>query len=277
MWFVNGNLAGQSEYRSWKRRRLGGEDRPESFESRFVEPFSHLAQATLREEERGFRASVNWEAEKKADGTFTHRRTRLSLHPTGQDPADRLADCRPGPTPPKLFLCMNRMPRKHRRIIVCHLLRRGYLERSLISFRDDKPKQIHFGDLELEVASQELQKRQPLTIDRDLPLDFESYYRDNDAAVNPGEAWPYRSTCFSIITETQFRNDVLFVSEKVWKPIRNRHPFLVVGTPGTLSYIRQLGFRTFTPLIDERYDSIIDDEQRMQALFRVYRHAGRVG
>ena len=268
VWFVNGNLAGQSEYRSWKRRRLGGEDRPDVFEPRFVEPFSHLAQATLREEERGFRASVNWEVEKEADGTFTHRRTRLSLHPTSQDPADRPAECRPGPTPPKLFLCMNRMPRKHRRIIVCHLLRRGYLERSLISFRDDKPKHIHFGDLELEVASRELQIRQPLTIDRDLPLDFESYYRDNDAAVNPGEAWPYRSTCFSIITETQFRNDVLFVSEKVWKPIRNRHPFLVVGTPGTLSYIRRLGFRTFTPLIDERYDSIIDDEQRMQTLFR---------
>ena len=106
----------------------------------------------------------------------------------------------------------------------------------------------------MEAASRELQKRQPLTIDRDLPLDFESYYRDNDAAVNPGEAWPYRSTCFSIVTETQFRNDVLFVSEKVWKPIRNRHPFLVVGTPGTLSYIRRLGFRTFTPLIDERYE-----------------------
>jgi hypothetical protein len=268
VWFVNGNLAGQSEYYSWKRRRLGGEDRPESFEARFVEPFSHLAQATLREEERGFKVSVKWEAEKGAAGAFTHRRTRLSLYATGQDPADRLADCRPAQTPPKLFLCMNRMPRKHRRIIVCHLLRRGYLERSLISFRDDKPKHIHFGDLELEVASRELQKRQPLTIDRDLPLDFENYYRDNDAAVNPGEVWPYRSTCFSIVTETQFGNNVLFVSEKVWKPICHRHPFLVVGTPGTLSYIRRLGFRTFTPLIDERYDSIVNDEQRMQTLFR---------
>jgi len=45
-------------------------------------------------------------------------------------------------------------------------------------------------------------------------------------------------------------------------------PFLVVGTPGTLPYIRRLGFRTFTPLIDERYDSIFNDELRMQALFR---------
>ena len=274
VWFVNGNLAGQSEYRSWKRRRLGGEDRPDVFEARFVEPFSHLAQATFREEERGFRASVSWEAEKNADGTFTHKYTRLSLQRTAQNPADLLADRQRATK--RLFLCMNRMPRKHRRTIVCHLLRRGYLGRSLISFRDDKPKQIDFGDLELEAASQELQNRQPLIIDCDLPLDFESYYRNNDAAVNPGEAWPYRNTYFSIVTETQFRNDVLFVSEKIWKPIHNLHPFLVVGTPGTLSYIRQLGFRTFMPLIDERYDSVVDDEQRMQALFHAIDVLGKL-
>ena len=82
-------------------------------------------------------------------------------------------------------------------------------------------------------------------IDRDLPLDFDTYYRTNDAAVKPGDAWPYRKTCFSIVTETHFSNDVLFVSEKIWKPMRYGHPFLVAGTPGTLSYIHQLGFQTF--------------------------------
>ena len=104
-------------------------------------------------------------------------------------------------------------------------------------------------------------------IDRDLPLDFETYYRTNDSAVKPGEAWPYAKTCFSIVTETHFSNDVLFVSEKIWKPMRYGHPFLVAGTPGTLSYIRQLGFQTFAPAIDERYDTITDDGERMQALF----------
>ena len=57
------------------------------------------------------------------------------------------------------------------------------------------------------------------------------------------------------------------MSEKLWKPILNCHPFVVVGTPGTLAYLRGLGFQTFTPLIDESYDPLIDDEQRMQALF----------
>jgi hypothetical protein len=94
--------------------------------------------------------------------------------------------------------------------------------------------------------------------------------------VNPGEVWPYLQSCFSIVTETQFTNEVLFVSEKIWKPIRNGHTFLVVGTPGTLSYLRQLGFQTFMPLIDERYDSIVDDGQRMQALFAVIDVLGKL-
>ena len=114
-----------------------------------------------------------------------------------------------------------------------------------------------------------LKTRQPLVIDRDLPLDFDSYYRANNSAVKPGEAWPYSKTCFSIVTETHFSNDVLFVSEKIWKPMRYGHPFLVVGTPGTLSYIRQLGFQTFAPAIDERYDTIVDDGERMRAIFNV--------
>lgn len=267
VWFINGNLAGEPEYRSWKSRRLGGEDRPDAFLLRCVEPFSHLAQATRRERERGLEARVGWEATKNVNGTFTHLGTRLALEPAQNIGAIGAHHERPTSVPRMLFLCMNRMPRKHRRAIVCHLLRLGFLERSLVSFNDENTDRMHFSDEELEAASQELQRRQPLIIDRDLPLDFKSYYRTNGTVVNPGEVWPYRDTCFSIVTETQFNNEVLFVSEKIWKPIQNCHPFLVVGTPGTLSYIRRLGFRTFEPLIDESYDSLIDDEERMQALF----------
>jgi hypothetical protein len=118
----------------------------------------------------------------------------------------------------------------------------------------------------METAWRELQKRQPLTIDCDLPLDFDGYFQGNSAAVKVGEFWPYRDTCFSIVTETHFSNDTLFVSEKLWKPILNGHPFVVAGTPGTLAYLRSLGFHTFAPIIDEHYDALVDDEQRMQAV-----------
>jgi len=264
VWFISGNLNGLNEYQSWKIRRFGVEDAPDAFQARFIEPFSHLAKATWREDERGFEVAVNWEATKSAERTLTHKSTRVALRARPDDIRDHCE--RAHATPTKLFLCMNRAPRPHRRAIVCHLLRRGFIEDSLVSFHDDNHKDIHFDNPEMEVAWQELQRRQPLVIDRDLPLDFETYYRTNDAAVKLGDAWPYRESCLSIVTETHFSNDVLFISEKIWKPIRNCHPFLIVGTPGTLSHMRQLGFQTFAPAIDERYDSLLDNEERMQAL-----------
>jgi hypothetical protein len=280
VWFINGNLGGRPEYESWRRRRLGAKDVLDPFETRFLEPFSYMAQATYCGHEQGFDVSVRWDATKTAGDLFLHQATHLTLKPIKQGTSDiyayperpRSADA----LPPKLFLCMNRVTRSHRRTIVCHLLRRGFLERSLVSFRDDNPDQIHFDELEMETAWRELQKRQPLTIDRDLPLDFEDYFQSNSAAVKIGARWPYRDTCFSIVTETHFGNDTLFVSEKLWKPILNGHPFVVVGTPGTLAYLRSLGFRTFTPMIDERYDSLGDDQQRMQALFAAIDSLGRL-
>ena len=115
----------------------------------------------------------------------------------------------------------------------------------MVSFQDNGEEAVGFDDAEMQSAWMKLKTLQPLVIDRDLPLDFDTYYRTNDSAVKPGEAWPYRKTCFSIVTETHFSNDVLFVSEKIWKPMRYGHPFLVAGTPGTLSYIRQLGISDF--------------------------------
>jgi hypothetical protein len=271
LWFVSGNLAGQSEYDSWKGRRLGNTNMPDPFEPRFVEPFSYLAQAMRLMQESGFDLTVELQGTTSANGFYMHRTVRLALKPTGLNASamepERLH--RADTLPPKLFLCMNRRPHKHRRTIVCHLIRRGFLERSLVSFRDDHPEPAHCDQAEMEAAWRELQRRQPLTIDRDLPLDHESYFRDNSAAIKIGELWPYRDTCLSIVTETHFEHDRLFMSEKLWKPIANRHPFIVVGTPGTLAYLHSLGFQTFMPMVDERYDSLVDNEQRMGALFSV--------
>ena len=45
-----------------------------------------------------------------------------------------------------------------------------------------------------------------------------------------------------------------FVSEKIFKPIKNGQPFVVVGPRGTLQCLRDLGYRTFDYAIDNSYD-----------------------
>ena len=48
--------------------------------------------------------------------------------------------------------------------------------------------------------------------------------------------------------------DYLFITEKLLKPIVFKTPFLLMGCPYTLKYIRQLGFETFDCVFDESYD-----------------------
>ena len=61
-----------------------------------------------------------------------------------------------------------------------------------------------------------------------------------------------------------------FVSEKIWKPIRLGQLFLVQGNPGTVEYLRQLGFDVFDDYIDHsRYDNEPNWQKRTQLMVSV--------
>lgn len=57
-----------------------------------------------------------------------------------------------------------------------------------------------------------------------------------------------------------------FPTEKTWKVMACKKPFVVASTPFFLKGIKQLGFKTFSPFIDESYDEIIDNKQRLDAV-----------
>jgi|LakMenE18May11ns_1017448.scaffolds.fasta_scaffold9893964_2 hypothetical protein len=88
------------------------------------------------------------------------------------------------------------------------------------------------------------------------------YTISNDMDYNDGE-WQryfnpdwYNSTAFSIVAETMVMpKDPLFVTEKTFKPIAFQHPFIILGQPGILRYLRSLGFETFENIFDESYDN----------------------
>jgi len=56
------------------------------------------------------------------------------------------------------------------------------------------------------------------------------------------------------------------ISEKTFKAVSQKKPFLVFATPYWLNDFRSLGFKSFSPYIDESYDSEEDNEKRMQLL-----------
>jgi hypothetical protein len=57
-----------------------------------------------------------------------------------------------------------------------------------------------------------------------------------------------------------------FPTEKMYKPIACQRPFIVFSTPFFLKEFKTLGYKTFEPYINENYDSIIDNSERLQAI-----------
>lgn len=69
-----------------------------------------------------------------------------------------------------------------------------------------------------------------------------------------------------LITETVANGRRLHLTEKTFKPIALGMPFVIVGTQGSLEYLRGYGFKTFGHLWDESYDTIADPHERIRSI-----------
>lgn len=79
----------------------------------------------------------------------------------------------------------------------------------------------------------------------------------------------YLKTYFSVITETIFYEHGHYISEKSFKGFQHLHPFVIVGKPGILKYLKSKGFKTFSEFWDESYDEIHDNSERMILVYKV--------
>jgi hypothetical protein len=71
----------------------------------------------------------------------------------------------------------------------------------------------------------------------------------------------YSSTFFSVISETGLV--YRFITEKIYKPMANLHPFILIGPPNMLSLLRSKGYKTFPEMFNESYDSELDPVKRI--------------
>lgn len=69
-----------------------------------------------------------------------------------------------------------------------------------------------------------------------------------------------------VVTETVYRGRRKHLTEKIFKPICLRMPFVLVSTAGSLEYLRSYGFRTFDSIWDESYDLETDDDIRINKI-----------
>ena len=75
-----------------------------------------------------------------------------------------------------------------------------------------------------------------------------------------------RKAFWHVVAETVFYHKKLHFTEKIFKPIIARRPFLLAAAPGNLAYLRSYGFKTFGKWVDESYDLETDDDKRLQLI-----------
>ena len=78
----------------------------------------------------------------------------------------------------------------------------------------------------------------------------------------------YANTWYSIITETN-NGDIHGVSltEKIGRAFFAKRIFILFGAAGSLTLLKQLGFKTFDSVIDETYDTVQDHVLRWKMAF----------
>lgn len=179
----------------------------------------------------------------------------------------------------KLFVCFNKLHRKHRMELLAEAIRNGWLEKSYYSFEGAFPE-WYIDRIDLPLALNKQDEETILSIKDRYPLRLNiTEDRDNPVDVRAEDLIYHQNSYFSIVTETIMGPKdpkdyllnympVLFLSEKIYKPIALKHPFIAFAWPGTLKALRERGYMTFHPYIDESYDEEQNYAKRFQMLIK---------
>ena len=163
-------------------------------------------------------------------------------------------------TNPKLFLVYNRAwdgTREYRIKFTELLQKNNLLDHCVTSFNSVDPDSgTHYRDHVFKNTAFE-----PDEIDPGLPSTQAAATASADFDLQD-----YASTQFEVVLETLFDDVRIQLTEKTLRPIACGHAFILAGTPGSLQYLRNYGFRTFDGIIDEGYDLVQDPVDRLTAI-----------
>jgi nucleoside-diphosphate-sugar epimerase len=157
-----------------------------------------------------------------------------------------------------LYLSYNRNHRYHRLLLCSKLLKLNLLNKGLISlgnFNYDEYKRI-------DDNIKDLKELVPIEIDKSIDFTLANN-------ITPSN---YEQTFLSLVSETLVDSDVLFISEKIWKPIYMGHPFIILGNPQTIKKLKEMGYKTFDKWWDESYDDELDFKKRIEMITNIIKN-----
>jgi len=164
---------------------------------------------------------------------------------------------------PYKFLCLNGRGRRHRQQLLTSLS--DILDQAVWTNLDSSAGPIRTleSKYEFDFYKQNTRLNQSGFVKYDL---FNNDW--GEIYLNP---MPYLDTYFSLVTETVFEYPYSFRTEKIWKPIAIGHPFVVVANAGYYRDLHNLGFQTFGHVIDESFDKIENNHERLRCIITLVR------
>lgn len=190
----------------------------------------------------------------------------------------------------KKFMCLNRGARPHRIAVLSQLLDRNLIDNCYLSFYEKAMEYETIVELFPNLSQNIIDSYSKI---EDM-LPFELTLTKSPALYNcyhivQEDVELHQSSLFSLVTETLFFSDLnkimnpktvstsvlqhnllcfpcTLMSEKTFRTIKQKHPFVMLSTVNFLKGLRELGYKTFHPYINESYDEIEDDEERLIAV-----------
>lgn len=152
--------------------------------------------------------------------------------------------------------CLNGTPWIHRQLAYLELSNKFYFKDIVFTFKNN----LNYlpSPYECKLTKDEYNRI------AELPCNISFLNSDIDIGIDLSIDHPaYQETFVNLVTETTVSNITPMLSEKTFKPIAAGQLFILVASPGSIEFLRNIGIDTFDDIIDHSYDQEEDFRLRI--------------
>lgn len=164
----------------------------------------------------------------------------------------------------KDFTVLNRTHKSWRATIMADMFRSDILNNSYWSYGPVTDIDDVDNPIEVDSIANNLRwHRQKFLATAPVYCDSLNSDQQNDHSISVEDH--FKNSYCNIVIETHWDADQsggAFLTEKTYKPIKNAQLFLIAGCVGSLTALRQLGYKTFDSVINTDYDCEPNNTQR---------------
>jgi hypothetical protein len=174
-------------------------------------------------------------------------------------------------TPTTTFMSPNRIVagKRDHRVLFLYNVFKNNLENNHIS----APRICQYEHVDISIIAQKYSNVYQDIIDvfnrANLPRLFRGEENQLMHSYQLGNFAEAADSLIYVPTETVYFGHRQHLTEKTFKAIALEMPFVLVAPAHSLKYLREYGFETFAPYIDETYDTIEDPVKRIEAVAQI--------